>query len=127
MSAADSDFNFDFNVSFTEEQQRAGDIEYNYARNAHAMDQIVEVHPVVAAIAKGVGTDAASYGARSARHERIRARRMARSTTRTPPTRAASTRSGTCTSGWIARRWAETRTASGGNATMSTARQAAWA
>jgi predicted dithiol-disulfide oxidoreductase (DUF899 family) len=62
VSAADNAFNFDFNVSFTEEQQRAGDIEYNYARNAHAMDQIVKVNPVVAAIAKGVGTDAATYG-----------------------------------------------------------------
>lgn len=62
VSAADSAFNFDFNVSFTEEQQRTGDIEYNYARNAHAMDQVVEVHPVVAAIARGVGTDAATFG-----------------------------------------------------------------
>ena len=29
-----SDFNFDFNVGFTEEQQRAGGIEYNYRREA---------------------------------------------------------------------------------------------
>jgi predicted dithiol-disulfide oxidoreductase (DUF899 family) len=61
-SSPDGEFTFDFNVSFTEEQQRAGTIEYNYARNAHAMDQIVDVPPVVAAIAKGVGTDAATYG-----------------------------------------------------------------
>ncbi len=60
-SAADGAFAFDFNVSFTEEQQRAGDIEYNYARNSHAMDQIVEVPPVVADIAAGVGTDAATF------------------------------------------------------------------
>ena len=33
-SSADSDFNFDFNVSFTEEQQREGGIEYNYRREA---------------------------------------------------------------------------------------------
>jgi hypothetical protein len=33
-----SDFNFDFNVSFTEEQQREGRIEYNYERGSHAMD-----------------------------------------------------------------------------------------
>src|SRR5881397_1818360 len=32
------DFNFDFNVSFTEEQQRHGGIEYNYRRGGHAMD-----------------------------------------------------------------------------------------
>ena len=61
-SSSPSDFNSDFNVWFTEEQQRTGDIEYNYARNAHAMDQTVEVHPVVAAIARGVGTDAATFG-----------------------------------------------------------------
>jgi predicted dithiol-disulfide oxidoreductase (DUF899 family) len=37
-SSADSDFNFDFHVSFTEEQQRAGNIEYNYRRAGHEMD-----------------------------------------------------------------------------------------
>lgn len=31
-SSQGGDFNFDFNVSFTEAQQRSGDIEYNYAR-----------------------------------------------------------------------------------------------
>jgi predicted dithiol-disulfide oxidoreductase (DUF899 family) len=31
-SSLGSDFNFDFNVSFTEEQQRAGVVEYNYRR-----------------------------------------------------------------------------------------------
>ena len=31
-SSLGSDFNFDFNVAFTEEQQRAGDVEYNYRR-----------------------------------------------------------------------------------------------
>lgn len=61
-SAADGAFTYDFNVSFTEEQQRAGAIEYNYARNEHAMDQIVDVPPVVADIAAGVGTDAATFG-----------------------------------------------------------------
>ncbi len=35
---AGGDFNFDFNVSFTEEQQRDGGIEYNYRRGGHAMD-----------------------------------------------------------------------------------------
>ena len=37
-SSLGSDFNFDFNVSFTEEQQREGGIEYNYRRGGHAMD-----------------------------------------------------------------------------------------
>jgi predicted dithiol-disulfide oxidoreductase (DUF899 family) len=62
VSSSDGRFNFDFNVSFTEEEQKAGTIEYNYARNAHAMDQVVDVHPVVAEIARGVGTDPATFG-----------------------------------------------------------------
>ena len=33
-SSHDSDFNFDFSVGFTEEQQREGSIEYNYRREA---------------------------------------------------------------------------------------------
>jgi predicted dithiol-disulfide oxidoreductase (DUF899 family) len=33
-SSLGSDFNFDFNVSFTEEQQRQGGVEYNYRREA---------------------------------------------------------------------------------------------
>src|ERR671931_228817 len=33
-SSLGSDFNFDFNVSFTEEQQREGGVEYNYRREA---------------------------------------------------------------------------------------------
>src|SRR6266702_635029 len=36
-SSLSSDFNFDFNVSITEEQQRKGGIEYNYERSGHAM------------------------------------------------------------------------------------------
>jgi predicted dithiol-disulfide oxidoreductase (DUF899 family) len=31
-SSFNSDFNFDFSVGFTEQQQREGDIEYNYRR-----------------------------------------------------------------------------------------------
>jgi predicted dithiol-disulfide oxidoreductase (DUF899 family) len=62
VSSADGKFNFDFNVSFTEEEQRTGTIEYNYARGTHAMDQVQKPNPIVSAIAKGVGTDAATYG-----------------------------------------------------------------
>ncbi|KVE25477.1 thioredoxin [Burkholderia vietnamiensis] len=53
-------FNFDFNVSFTEAQQRTGEVEYNYARAAHAMD----MDPPPAAVeqfAVTCGTDAATY------------------------------------------------------------------
>jgi predicted dithiol-disulfide oxidoreductase (DUF899 family) len=42
-SSVGSDFNFDFNVSFTEQQQRRGDIEYNYERGGHAMDETTSV------------------------------------------------------------------------------------
>ncbi|HEY6977335.1 MAG TPA: DUF899 domain-containing protein [Chitinophagaceae bacterium] len=32
-SSRDNDFNYDFNVSYTEEQQRSGNIEYNYQKS----------------------------------------------------------------------------------------------
>jgi predicted dithiol-disulfide oxidoreductase (DUF899 family) len=54
------DFNFDFNVSFTEEQQRDGTIEYNYERSGHAMD-VTPVPAPVAAFAAMSGTDAATF------------------------------------------------------------------
>jgi predicted dithiol-disulfide oxidoreductase (DUF899 family) len=38
VSSHGSDFNFDFHVSFTEEQQREGGIGYNYRCGSHAMD-----------------------------------------------------------------------------------------
>jgi predicted dithiol-disulfide oxidoreductase (DUF899 family) len=59
-SSLDSDFNFDFNVSFTEEQQREGGIEYNYGRGGHAMDASQVPEPV-AQNAAMTGTDAATY------------------------------------------------------------------
>jgi predicted dithiol-disulfide oxidoreductase (DUF899 family) len=59
-SSGTSDFNFDFNVSFTEEQQRAGTIEYNYERGGHAMD-IAPAPPPVAQLAATSGTDAPGY------------------------------------------------------------------
>ncbi|MBC8747581.1 MULTISPECIES: DUF899 domain-containing protein [Paraburkholderia] len=59
-SSAGGDFNFDFNVAFTEAQQRAGDIEYNYARNSLAMDVTPAPEPV-AQFAATCGTDAATY------------------------------------------------------------------
>jgi predicted dithiol-disulfide oxidoreductase (DUF899 family) len=59
-SSAGSDFNFDFNVSFTEEQQREGAIEYNYERGGHAMDA-TQVPEPVAQNAAMTGTDVATY------------------------------------------------------------------
>jgi predicted dithiol-disulfide oxidoreductase (DUF899 family) len=59
-SSLGSDFNFDFNVSITEEQQRKGDIDYNYRRGGHALDATVIPEPV-AQNADMTGTDAATY------------------------------------------------------------------
>jgi predicted dithiol-disulfide oxidoreductase (DUF899 family) len=60
-SSLGNDFNFDFNVSFTEEQQREGVVEYNY--------RSMDVTPVLEAGGEGpvaefaamTGTDAATY------------------------------------------------------------------
>lgn len=59
-SSSDTDFNFDFNTSVTEAQQRAGDTEYNYRRSGHALDT-ASVPPVVAQFAASCGTDAQTY------------------------------------------------------------------
>ena len=60
-SAHGTDFNFDFNVSITEEQQRAGGIEYNYERGGHAMDETAAVPEGVVQNAVMAGTDPATY------------------------------------------------------------------
>jgi len=59
-SSLGSDFNFDFNVSLTEEEQRAGTAEYNYRRNGHVMDMKNPPEPVVQ-FATMCGTDAPTY------------------------------------------------------------------
>jgi predicted dithiol-disulfide oxidoreductase (DUF899 family) len=59
-SSLGSDFNFDFNVSLTEEQQRDGSAEYNYRRNGHVMDMKEPPAPVVQ-FASMCGTDAATF------------------------------------------------------------------
>ena len=58
-SSVGGDFNFDFNVAFTEEQQRDG-AEYNYERAGHAMD-LKPVPEPVAQLAAMCGTDASTY------------------------------------------------------------------
>jgi predicted dithiol-disulfide oxidoreductase (DUF899 family) len=60
-SSAGDDFNFDFNVSFSEEQQREGSIEYNYERGGHAMDATSSIPEPVAQFAAACGTDAPTY------------------------------------------------------------------
>src|ERR1044071_5490166 len=59
-SSLSNDFNFDFNVSFTEEQQRKGDIDYNYQRAGHLMDD-TKVPEIVSQNANWAGTDVATY------------------------------------------------------------------
>jgi predicted dithiol-disulfide oxidoreductase (DUF899 family) len=61
-SSVDGDFNFDFNVSITEQQQREGAIEYNYERSGYVLDakpEAAAAGPV--AFAAMSGTDVATY------------------------------------------------------------------
>ncbi len=60
-SSSGDDFNFDFNVSFTKDQQQRGEIEYNYARGEHAMDATTQLPPPVTQNAVMAGTDVATY------------------------------------------------------------------
>jgi predicted dithiol-disulfide oxidoreductase (DUF899 family) len=60
-SSLGSDFNFDFNVSLTEEQQRTGGYEYNYERGGHAMDAESDIPQPVVENADMAGTDVATY------------------------------------------------------------------
>jgi predicted dithiol-disulfide oxidoreductase (DUF899 family) len=59
-SSDGGDFNFDFNVSFTETQQREGQVDYNYQPGGHAMDASPTPAPV-AEFAASCGTDALTY------------------------------------------------------------------
>jgi predicted dithiol-disulfide oxidoreductase (DUF899 family) len=59
-SSIKSGFNADFNVSFTQEEQRAGGIEYNFRRGGHAMDAKSTPEPV-RQFAAMCGTDAPTY------------------------------------------------------------------
>jgi predicted dithiol-disulfide oxidoreductase (DUF899 family) len=60
-SSHDSDFNADFNVWFSEAQQREGSIEYNYQRGGHAMDETTVLPEPVVRQAAACGTDASTY------------------------------------------------------------------
>jgi predicted dithiol-disulfide oxidoreductase (DUF899 family) len=59
VSSFESDFNADFNVWLTEDQQRTGDYEYNYERGS-ALQMNGDDGPV-AEIAAMTGTDVATY------------------------------------------------------------------
>jgi predicted dithiol-disulfide oxidoreductase (DUF899 family) len=75
-SSQGSDFNFDFNVSFTEDQQRQGSIEYNYNRGTHAMDAATiarnTVQAATAEVPKVVIDNASMAGAEPAIYVRER-------------------------------------------------------
>jgi predicted dithiol-disulfide oxidoreductase (DUF899 family) len=64
-SSLGSDFNFDFNVSLTEQQQREGGIEYNYRREAGSplvgRDTASWQEGPVAQMAATTGTDVPTY------------------------------------------------------------------
>ena len=60
-SSFGGDFNYDYSVSFTEDEQRSGKIEYNYEHGGHAMDASTEVPQPVSANAEMAGTDTATY------------------------------------------------------------------
>jgi predicted dithiol-disulfide oxidoreductase (DUF899 family) len=63
-SSAGGDFNFDFNVSVTEDQQRAGAVDYNYRRAAARPVAERPPRATPEGAAKGAamtGTDAATY------------------------------------------------------------------
>jgi len=59
-SSFGGDFNADFGVGITEQQQREGGVEYNYRRNAHALD-MAKVPAFLIEVAKGVGIDWVTY------------------------------------------------------------------
>ncbi len=59
-SSFGDDFNFDFNVSITEEQQRGGGVEYNYRRGDHPLTA-AQVPEPVARFAATCGTDGRTY------------------------------------------------------------------
>jgi predicted dithiol-disulfide oxidoreductase (DUF899 family) len=66
-SSLDGDFNFDFDVSLTEQQQREGSVEYNYRREAPLVgsgigDMLTKRgEGPVAEVAAMTGTDVATY------------------------------------------------------------------
>jgi predicted dithiol-disulfide oxidoreductase (DUF899 family) len=59
-SSSGSNFNPDFNVSVTEEQQREGSVEYNYRRSGHALNATPVPTPV-GQFAAMCGTDTATF------------------------------------------------------------------
>jgi predicted dithiol-disulfide oxidoreductase (DUF899 family) len=60
-SSHGGDFNYDFNVSFTEDQLRSGNLEYNYGKNIPPTNENDPVSPEAAKIAESTGVNWATY------------------------------------------------------------------
>jgi predicted dithiol-disulfide oxidoreductase (DUF899 family) len=60
-SSAGGDFNFDFNIAFTEAEQRAGTIEYNFERSGGPIKKGDEWPEVLNQFAATCGTDAPTF------------------------------------------------------------------
>ena len=60
-SSAGNDFNYDFQVGFTKEQQRSGVAVYNYRATGHGPPPNAGEVPEVAEMAATTGTDVATY------------------------------------------------------------------
>ncbi|MHB1927717.1 MAG: DUF899 domain-containing protein [Leptospirillum sp.] len=60
-SSFGNEFNFDFNVSISDEQQRKGSAEYNFERGRHVLNGTQEVSEAVDQVAAMTGTDTATY------------------------------------------------------------------
>jgi predicted dithiol-disulfide oxidoreductase (DUF899 family) len=121
-SSLGNDFNFDFNVWFSEAQQREGGVEYNYRREAAfewRAGQEGGGGTAEAEFAAMSGTDVASYHRdRPGMSAFVLEDGVVYHTI--PLMRADWTASGACTSGSTARPRHATRRACGGAATTST-------
>ena len=60
-SSLDSDFNYDFDTSVTQEQQRAGSLDYNYGEVDTSWLENVDPSSTVAKFARMAGTDPAGF------------------------------------------------------------------
>src|SRR3954465_5394593 len=60
-SSFDSDFNYDFQAAYTEEQQQSGVVEYNFRATDVRPSLAAGTESPIAAIAAGLGTDVATY------------------------------------------------------------------
>jgi predicted dithiol-disulfide oxidoreductase (DUF899 family) len=60
-SSNDSDFNYDFNTSVTEAEQRSGSVDYNFRSNDTSWLEDVDPASTVARFAAMAGTDAAGF------------------------------------------------------------------